>query len=315
MSVQEKLRSKPQWGSGFETFACWVAAAVVSAVCLSIIGYLVFQGWHSLSWKFFTTDPSESMREGAGGGVRVPIVGTALLIVLSVLVMFPIAVGAATYLSEYMDESSWFTRVVRTGLEVLASVPSVVFGMFGLALFSMPIFTFLSSSGAQGASQAFGRSFLVAAIVMGVHVLPFVIKVSEESIRGVPVSYRRGAHALGITKWRSIRKVVLPAAAPGIVTAVILGMGLIAGDTAIVWLLLGGTTTMGASNWWAPSQFLQVLRGTGATLTTYIFFNSPAGDGNSPQLAYAAALVLVVLVLALNVIASIVGRRRKRQGS
>ena len=315
MSVREKLRSRPRWGSGLGQVACWVAAALVSAVCVFIIGYLVSQGWHSLSWKFFTTDPVDSMREGAGGGVRVPIVGTALLIVLSVLVMFPIAVGAATYLSEYMEESSWFTRVVRTGLEVLASVPSVVFGMFGLALFSMPVFAFLSSSGAQGASQAFGRSFLVVAIVMGVHVLPFVIKVSEESIRAVPVSYRRGAHALGITKWRAIRKVVLPAAAPGIVTAVILGMGLIAGDTAIVLLTLGGTVTMGADNWWMPSQFVQVLRGTGSTLTTYIFNNSPAGELNSPQLAYAAALVLVVLVLVLNVIASIVGRRRKRQGS
>jgi len=292
----------------------WLAALAVAGVCFFIVGYLVYQGLHSVSVAFLTTDPSPSLAENAGGGVRIPIVGSALLVGLSMLVAFPLAIATAVYLAEYMDETKLLTRTVRIGLEVLASVPSVVFGMFGLALFTLPAFAFLSSSGAQDASSAFGRSFFVAAIVMGIHVLPFVIKVSEEAIRSVPIAHRQGAAALGITKWRAIRKVILPAAGPGVATGVILGMGLVAGDTAIVWLTLGGTMTMATDQWWRPDQLLTVMRGTGSTLTTFIYFNSPAGDGNSPQLAFGAALVLILLVLALNFLAVLIARVQTNTG-
>jgi phosphate transport system permease protein len=147
---------------------------------------------------------------------------------------------------------------------------------------------------------------------MAIHVLPFVIKVMEEAIRSVPVSYRQGSAALGITKWRAIRQIVLPAATPGLVTAVILGMGLAAGDTAIVWLTLGGTITMAVDNWWHLDQAVTVARGTGSTLTTFIYFASPAGEGNSPNLAYGAAMVLMALVVSLNAAASVIGRLGRR---
>ncbi|TLM90917.1 MAG: ABC transporter permease subunit, partial [Actinobacteria bacterium] len=120
---------------------------------------------------------------------------------------------------------------------------------------------------------------------------------------------RQGAAALGITKWRALRTVVLPAASPGFATAVVLGMGLAAGDTAIVWLTLGGTMTMGVDNWWNVAHAAEVLRGTGSTLTTFIYFSSPAGEGNAPDLAYGAALVLMTLVLILNSVAVFIGRR------
>jgi phosphate transport system permease protein len=298
-------------GGRIWTALCWVAALLVAVVCLGIVLFLVSQGWRYVSWRFLTTDPTLTVLENQAGGVRVPIVGTAILVLLSIALTVPVAVGAAVYLAEYMDESHWLTRAVRLGLEVLAGVPSVVFGVFGLALFSLPLFTFLSTSGAAGSTAAFGRSFVVASIVMAIHILPFVIKVAEEAIRAVPQSLRAGAHALGITKWRTISTVVLPAARSGIATAVVLGMGLVAGDTAIVWLTLGGTVTMGADRWWEPGAIIEVLRGTGSTLTTYIYFNSPAGEGNSPELAYAAALVLIVLVLVLNVTAVLIGRARK----
>ena len=292
----------------------WLSVTVLAAVCLFIIGFLLYAGAQAISWAFLLTDPNPSLAENAGGGVRIPIAGTTLLILLSMLVAFPLAVATAVYLAEYMDETRPLTRAVRIGLEVLASVPSVVFGMFGLAVFTLPVFAFMSSSGADNASAAFGRSFLVAAIVMGIHVLPFVIKVSEEAIRSVPKSFREGAHALGITKWRAIRRVVLPAAGPGIATGVVLGMGLVAGDTAIVWLTLGGTMTMASDQWWQPNNLLTVLQGTGSTLTTFIYFNSPAGDGNSPQLAFGAALVLVVVVLVLNTAAMLIARYSTNAG-
>jgi phosphate transport system permease protein len=292
---------------------CWVAALVVVGVCFAMIGYLAIQGWHAVTWKFLSTDPVASLTENAAGGVRTPMVGTAILVIFSIVLAFPLAVGAAVYLAEYMNERWLLTRVIRVGLETLASVPSVVFGMFGLSLFTMSAFAFLSAKGAEGGNAAFGRSFFVASIVMAVHILPFVIKVTEESIRSVPSSLRQGSLALGLTKWRTIRKVVLPAARSGIATAVVLGMGLAAGDTAIVWLTLGGTMTMAVDKWWHLSNVLPVLQGSGSTLTTYIYFNSPAGDGNSPGAAFGAALVLIVIVLALNLGADLIFARSRKK--
>jgi len=162
--------------------------------------------------------------------------------------------------------------------------------------------------------MSYGRSFLVASIVMGIHILPFVIKVSEEAIRNIPRSLRQGALALGMTKWRTIWKVVLPAARPGLATAAVLGMGLAAGDTAIVWLTLGGSMTMGVDAWWQPHNWLAVLKGAGSTLTTYAYFNSPAGDGNSPGAAFGAAFVLMCIVLLFNLGAVLLFRRRDLTG-
>ncbi|HEY5506467.1 MAG TPA: phosphate ABC transporter permease PstA, partial [Coriobacteriia bacterium] len=260
------------------------------------------------------TDPVASVNEGDAGGIRTPMVGTAILILGSILLALPLAVGAAIYLAEYMNERWWITRIVRVGLETLASVPSVVFGMFGLAVFTLGFFKFLSASGTEGGSMAFGRSFLVASIVMAVHILPFVIKVAEEAIRNIPQSLRQGALALGMTKWRTIRKVVLPAAKSGIATAVVLGMGLAAGDTAIVWLTLGGTMTFAVDKWWQVGNWLPVLRGAGSTLTTYAYFNSPAGDGNSPGAAFGAAFILICIVLLFNVGAVLLFRRNDMSG-
>lgn len=296
------------------TVFTWIAAATVATVCLFIIGFLVYQGSGAINWTFLTTDPQASLMAEQAGGIRVPLVGTAILVLGSILVAFPLAVGAAVYLAEYMADDSWFTRAIRLGLEVLASVPSVVFGVFGLSVFTLSIFQGLSASGAQGADAAFGRSFIIASIVMGIHILPFIIKVAEEAIRSVPASFRSGALALGMTKWRTIRRVVLPSASPGIVTAVVLGMGLAAGDTAIVWLTLGGSINMAVDNWWDPSQWVEVLRGTGSTLTTYTYFNSPAGEGNAPGMAFGAALVLILLVLVFNIVAVMLGRRSAKAG-
>jgi phosphate transport system permease protein len=287
---------------------CGVAALIVAAACFFIVGYLIVKGWQVVNWTFLSTDPQPSLLENQAGGIRVPIVGTLILVIISTLLSLPVAVGAAVYLAEYLDEHRAATKSIRLGLEVLAGVPSVVFGMFGIALFSQYFFTFLSSAGAENSRAAFGRSFLVAAIVMAIHVLPFVIKTAEEAIRSVPQGYRSGAAALGIPKWRSLRKVVLPAASPGILTGVILGMGLTAGDTAIVWMTLGGTINFASDQWWQPQNWVEVLRGPGATLTTFIYHASPAGEGNAEALAFGAAAVLVLLVLALNLTAMLVAR-------
>ncbi|MCX8006911.1 MAG: ABC transporter permease subunit [Coriobacteriia bacterium] len=297
--------------SRFWMAACWVSAAVVLAVCAGIVLAMAARGIGALEPSFFTTDPQPSFEESLAGGIRAPLAGSVILAVSGILAVFLPSLGAAIYLAEYMDEQKLGTRAIRLGLEVLAGVPSVVFGFWGLAVFSQPIFAFLSDSAGGDATSAFGRSFLVGALVMAVHILPFVVKVMEEAIRAVPRALREAGYALGLTKWRMIKRVVLPSAAPGIVTAIVLGLGLIVGDTAIVWLTVGGTMTMsGADAWWLPHNWLPVLKGTGSTLTTFIFYSSPAGEGNAPGKAYGAAFVLLALVVALNAFVAWIGRQR-----
>jgi phosphate transport system permease protein len=302
------------WALFVETVApvlCWGAAGLLVAVCFFIVIYLLQQGFPALSWDFISSEPLPAITESLTGGILTPIGGTLIMLILGTVLVVPPAICTAIYLSEYMHEDRWYTKAVRLGLEVLAGVPSVVFGMFGLAFFTLAIFTFLSGPAADP-SRAYGHSFLVGAIVMAVHILPFVIKVMEEAIRSVPKAYRQAAAALGMPKWAMVRKIILPSAGPGIMTGIILGMGLIAGDTAIIKLCVGNTITMsGAEQWWLPQNWLATITGQGATLTTYTYYSSAAGEGNAPTKAFGAAFLLIVIVLVLNVFIEWLMRRRK----
>jgi phosphate transport system permease protein len=298
---------------------CWISMVIISVVCIGLILYPLLVGAGHLSLKFFLTDPEPSIVEELSGGIRTPIVGTLILIVVSTIVALPFSLATAIYLAEYIRKESRLSNTIKLGLEVLAGVPSIVFAIFGLATFGLYAFSFLSTPviSSDGATKAaFGRSFLVVAVVMAMHILPFVIKVMEESIRTVPDSYRHAAAALGATKWSAIRRVVLLAARPGIVTAVILGMGLVAGDTAIVWLCLGGSMTMtDTTGWWLPWHWMETLRNTGSTLTTYVYYSSPAGQGNAPNKAFGAAFILMLIMLMFNVIVDfIIKGKRKTAG-
>ncbi len=293
---------------------CWLAAAIAIAVCFGMIAYLIQQGLHALNLNFLIQDPNPTLMENKGGGIRSPIAGTLILAVLSTLFMMPPALGASIYLAEYMNEDWPLTRAIRLGLEVLAGVPSVVFGMFGLALFTMPFLSFLSAKAGGAATSALGRSFIIGALIFALHILPFCVKVMEEAIRSVPEGYRAGAAALGMTRWRTIRKVILPAATPGLITAVVLGLGIVVGDTAIVILSVGASVEIsGAAQWWLPQNWLPTLVGGGPTLTTFIYNMAPSGEYNSPMLAYGAALVLIMVVLVLNVAIALIGRQAQQQ--
>ena len=165
-----------------------------------------------------------------------------------------------------------------------------------------------------GVSRAYGRSFLVAGITMAVMILPFVTKSIEEALKTVPEAYIEASYALGATKWRTITKVVLHSAGEGITTGTILGMGRIVGDTAIVWLALGGTLRMtGIQPWWQPQNWLSTLQNTGCTLTSYIYYTSPAGEGNRYDVAFGASFVLIVIILLLNFITVAIGNIGKHR--
>jgi phosphate transport system permease protein len=200
----------------------------------------------------------------------------------------------------------WLARAVESSIEIVAGTPDIVIALFALTLFQLGAFGFLSFT-AQGGG-VYGRSFLTAGVAVSLLAIPPVFLATRDGLQALPGHQREGAFALGKTRVASIRRVLLPGVRPNIGTGVTLGMGRIIGDTAIVFLLLG----VGASqrfDFQGGTPGLGALRGTGSTLTSYIYTTSPAGEGNAPQKAYAAAFVLLLMVLALNACAGFVSAR------
>ena len=297
--------------TGLGLAGIWLSAGLIIAVCLFIILYVFIEGAGSLSWKFLITEPNLSAIRTDSGGVLTPMVGTVFLTVISITLAFPFALATSVYLCFYAKKGVMKT-LVRTAIDILSGVPTIVIGLFALSIFTLPGFAFLSVpvSGVEGMNRAYGKSFLVCCISMSIMILPFVIKSMEESLKAVPKVYYEGALALGASKWRAISRVILGAAKQGLVTGVILGMGRVVGDTAIVWLTLGGTLRMtGRQPWYLYP--LSTLRNTGSTLTSYIFFTSPAGEGNNHYVAFSASVVLIVIILILNATAAFFGRKKK----
>lgn len=290
----------------------WISSVLTIVLCIAMIIYIFVNGISHITPQFLTTDPYPGSDEASMGGILTPIIGTLLLTLIGILFAFPWALATAIYLSEYSERNP-LAKYFRLGIDVLSSVPTVVIGIFGLTIFSLPQLGFMSSM-VEGTdvSRAFGRSFLVAGITMAVMVLPFIIKTCEEAIKTVPNSYREGSLAMGASKWHTITKIIIPSAKNGIITAVVLGMGRIIGDTAIVWLALGGSIRMsGLQPWYSPQNWISTLRNTGSTLTSYIYFTSPAGELNMPGLAFGAALVLIAIIIILNLFADLLGNLNK----
>lgn len=294
-------------------FLSWAASTLTITLCLGIIVYLFVQGYKQIHPDFILTAPNPTFDEKASGGISTPILGTFILTFIGILFAFPWALATSIYLVEYAKKN-FLTSYFRLGIDVLAGIPTIVIAIFGLAIFSNPHLGFLSSmvEGIEGPNKAFGRSFIVAGITMAIMVIPFIIKTCEEAIKAVPNSYREGSLAMGASKWHTITKIILPSAKSGIITGVILGIGRIIGDTAIVWLTLGGTIRMtGTQPWFLPQNWLSTLKNTGSTLTSYIYFTSPAGEGNMTEKAFGASFVLIVIIILLNLFAGFLNRNRK----
>ncbi|MDR2615633.1 MAG: ABC transporter permease subunit, partial [Oscillospiraceae bacterium] len=244
----------------------WLTAAAIAATALFIVLAVVIMGAGAISPEFLTSEPSASAIDpGADGGVLTPIVGTVVLTAIGIGIALPVSLATAIYITFYARRGA-AGGGIGLAVDVLAGVPTVVIALFALAVFTRPAFTFLSTPVVTGgvAARAYGRSFLVAGVAMAVMILPFVVKSMAEALRTVPGEYLDGALALGATKWRVISRVALPAARRGIITGTVLGMGRIMGDTAIVWLALGGSLRMtGPRPWYAPANWLDTLRNAG----------------------------------------------------
>ena len=292
----------------------WAAIIMVVSVCLFIIINITVQGLPALSWDFLTTEPAASAKNVEGGGILTPLVGTILLTLLGITVAFPFSLATAIYLCFYSKKGA-LRSLIKTAIDILSGVPTIVIALFALSVFTMSWLAFLSTPvelAGGVVEKAYGKSFFVASIAMAVMILPFMIKSMEEAIKAVPHSYIEGAYALGASKWRMISKVVLKSAIEGLTTGVILGMGRIIGDTAIVWLALGGTLRMsGMQPWYIPENWLSTLKNTGSTLTSYIYYTSPVGEGNNYTVAFGASVVLIIIIIALNAITAVIGNMSK----
>jgi phosphate transport system permease protein len=290
-----------------------LAYATGGGLLLAIAGLMVWLGVNGLAnvdWAFLTTPPAPgSLEHGVSGGISDVIVGTLIVVVIGLIVALPLGVGTAIFLTEYRRPSA-LARLADAGVDMVFGVPSIVFALFGLAIFIRPSMIFLSSEvGSSG--MATGTSFLCASLILSLIALPPIVRASESALNAVPRMQREGAFALGKGRLATIRKVVLPAARPGIATGAILGVGRMVGDTAIAWLLLGGTVLAPQPpGYLQPGNIMDTLRGPGSTLTTYIYYASPVGEGNTYGKAYGAAFVLMVLIVAINSLVRMAGRRK-----
>ena len=261
-------------------------AAVVVLVLVIILGNIVWNGLANISWAFLTEMP---LRGGAQGGIFPAIVGTIYLMLLVAAFSVPVGVFTAIYLVEYQRKGR-MTGFIRTAVQNLAGVPSVVYGLLGLGLFVLAL--------------SLGSSLLAAGLTLSIMVLPLTITASWEAINAVPSSLREASLALGATRWQTIRHHILPYSFSGILTGMILSISRAAGETAPI-MLIGAAVAINH----LPSGLMDSFM---ALPFTIFYFVQVSSAPNAYGLAYAAALILVVLVVGMNLVA-IVLRKKYRE--
>jgi len=285
--------------------AVWAAGLALCAIAVAIVGFMAVKGAQYLDVQTVFSHPRPGVRQIDTGGILDPIEGTLVLTALALALAVPLGVVTALWVVEYGRPRA-LARLVESGIEIVAGTPDIVIALFGLALFQLPILGALSFTSSGGG--VFGRSFFAAGTMLSLIALPIVYTSVREGLTAIPAQMREASWALGKTRICTIRAVLMPRLRRPIVTGSVLGMGRIIGDTAIVIILLGSTPQISPEN---GPPVLGLLRGTGSTLTTFVYDASPAGEGNAPQKAYAAAFVLLALVLIVNLaVDRLVGHER-----
>lgn len=282
----------------------WFLGLLFCAITAAIVIFLAIQGLRFLRPDLIWTSPQVGFTQNETGGFLDPLIGTILVAGIAIAIAGPVGVGVAVWLSEY-GRPVGLARAVESTVEMLAGAPSVVLALFGILLFEAPALGFLSET---NAGVVFGKSFFAAGAMLSLVALPLVVSTVREGLQAIPNHVREASYAVGKTKSATIRRVLLPAARPSVITGHMLAIGHVIGDTAIIVLLLGDTQTLQGVG---HLPLLGTLRGTGSTLTSYIFDNAPTGDLNQPNKAYAAAFFLLLIILALNLVVDLFGRRSK----
>lgn len=251
----------------------------IVAILFAILAFLIVKGFGAISWDFITEMPKEGMTEG---GIYPAIIGTLILVLGSMLFAFPIGVMAGIYMTEYVKDG-WIKKFIKLMTNNLAGIPSIVFGLFGMALFVNEL--------------EFGDSILAGSLTLGLLALPVVIRTTEESLKAVDDTFRQASLGLGASKWQTTRKVVLPIAFPNIITGLILSIGRVSGETAPILFTVAA--------YFLPKLpegiFDQVM-----ALPYHLYVISTSGTNieASREMAYGTALVLIIIVLISNLLAN-----------
>lgn len=257
---------------------------LVVAILAIILGFIFFNGFKSISWDFLTKMPEEGMLKG---GIFPAIVGTLCLIVGSMIVAFPVGVLSGIYMNEYLKEG-FGKRFIRLMTDNLAGIPSIVFGLFGMAFFVNKL--------------KFGDSILAGSLTLGILAIPVIIRTTEESLRAIDKTYREASYALGASKLYTIKKVILPIAFPNIITGLILSIGRVSGETAPILFTVAAYFLPKLPH----SMFEQVMA---LPYHLYVMATSGTDIEKARPLAYGTALVLILIVLFCNLIANFIRSR------
>lgn len=267
-------------------FTFLIVATIIAALpVLAIVIQIIVSGADAISLEFLTQAPSQA---GKAGGILPAIIGTFYLMLGTIIVALPLGVMAAIYLTEYARDN-WFTRVVNLAIVNLAGVPSIVYGLFGLGIFVLMFH--------------FGMSLLSASLTLACQALAMTVTTSREAILAVPRQYREGSLAVGATRWQTIRHLVLPQASPGIITGAVLAMSRAAGETAPI-LVVGAAFLLPGLPQSPLDQFM--------ALPYHLYTVAAHVPGMPKSTMWGVALVLLVVVLSFNVLATVI-RLRARQ--
>ena len=252
----------------------WMAVAITAALTAFIVGYVLIQGIPNLSWEFLSTKPSY-LTETIG--ILPDVLNTVYIVIATLVVVIPLGVGAAVYLTEYATNQK-VVGIIEYAAEALSGIPSIIYGLVGMLMFS----------------NNFGTCLTAGALTLAIMNLPTIMRNTQESLKTVPQSYREGAFGLGAGKWRVIRTVVLPNCLDGVVTGCILSVGRILGESAALLFTAGFAHSL--------NGFLEGLSSAGATLTVALYVY--AKEQGEFGVAFAIAAILMVLAFGINLAAS-----------
>lgn len=255
-----------------------VSAALTAALVLFLFGYVLINGIPHITWELLSSKPSYLTERI---GILPDILNTAYIVLATLIIVLPLGVGAAIYLTEYAKNKK-LVAVIEYAAETLSGIPSIIYGLVGMLLFS----------------NNFGTSLLAGALTLVIMNLPTVMRTTQESLKTVPQSYREGAFGLGAGKWRVIRTVVLPGCVDGVITGCILSVGRILGESAALLFTAGFAHTL--------NGIITGLTSPGATLTVALYVY--AKEEGEFGIAFAIAAILMILTLLINLSATLVGK-------
>ena len=264
---------------------CYICIAIVVALTAFMIIYVLFKGLPNITWQLISTSPS--YLKGTIG-ILPDILNTLYVVIATLVLVIPIGVGAAVYLTEYSTNKK-LTEVIEFAAETLSGIPSIIYGLVGMLIFCQ----FLG----------FRTSLIAGSMTLAIMNLPTIMRTTQESLKTVPQSYREGAFALGAGKWRVIRTVVLPTCIDGIITGCILTIGRILGESAALLFTTGFAHTL--------HGFFDGLTSAGATLTVALYVY--AKEQGEFAVAFAIAAILMILTLLINVATILMGRLVNRR--